>query len=58
MKAYSTTIELHVDYFEAENEIDAERIVNEYIDVLAEIAPATLTWPSCDWQLVETEVVE
>lgn len=58
MKAYSTVIELHIDYFEAESPDDAERIVNEYIDVLAEIAPDTLHWPSCDWHIVETEIVE
>jgi hypothetical protein len=49
MKYFTTNITLFVDPFLAENEHDAERIINEYIDVIAEIAPASLTWPSCDW---------
>ena len=58
MKAYSTVIELHVDYFEAQSPWDAERIINEYIDVLAEVAPATLHWPSCDWKITEVVIDE
>jgi hypothetical protein len=53
MKYFTTNITLFVDPFYAENAIDAERIINEYIDVVADIAPASLTWSSCDWDTPE-----
>lgn len=58
MKAYTAEIILFVDYFESDTPMDAEQLVNDYIDTLAEIAPASLTWSSCDYTIVETEIVE
>ena len=58
MKAYTVVIELFVDYFEAESPFDAERVVNEYLDTLAEVAPANLSWPSCDFHIAEIEIAE
>ena len=58
MKAYTVVIELFVDYFEAESPFDAERIVNDYLDTLTVVAPASLHWPSCDYHITETEVIE
>lgn len=49
MKRYTTEITLFIDPFYAEWGPDADRIINEYLDVIAEIAPASLTWSSCDW---------
>lgn len=58
MKAYTAEIILFVDYFESDSPMSAEVVVNEYIDTLADIAPASLTWSSCDWKLTEIEIAE
>jgi len=52
-KKYSATIRLSILPYEAANLADAERILNEYIDGLADAAPATLSWPEIEFDIYE-----
>lgn len=52
---YTAELVLCISEFSAENKEDAERILNEYIDTLGDIAPMNLTWPELDYTITEWE---
>lgn len=51
-KFYTTTIELHIDPFEATGEDNAQEIIDRYLDLLTDYANSLLnpavTWGECD----------
>ena len=53
METYKAVVVLYVAEFDAENKEDADRIVNEYLDVLGDVAPMNLTWPEVNYEIQE-----
>lgn len=56
MRTYTATITLSLAPFTARNVEDADRIINGYVDILANaqatdqaLNGAEITWPSVDW---------
>jgi hypothetical protein len=52
MPKYETTLKLHIEPFEAESREQADEIINNYIDIIAQ--NEELIWGSCDWELEES----
>lgn len=52
MKYYTTTVQLHIDPFEARDEKHAEEIIDGYLDLITEFANSLtntqITWEECD----------
>lgn len=55
MNTYTADLVLYISEFSAESKEDAERVLNEYIDTLADIAPMNLTWPELNYTITEWE---
>lgn len=51
METYKAVVVLYVAEFVAENKDDADRIVNEYLDALGDVAPMSLTWPEVNYEI-------
>jgi hypothetical protein len=57
VKTYTATITLYVSEFQAENEEDAQKKVEAYLDTIS-ADDGVLSWPDCDWALCEADPVE
>lgn len=55
MATFSTDLILNIDPFEAEDEVEANAMIDKYVDLLAYVIDQTLTWHSCDWNIVEVD---
>ena len=53
MAKYRVDLVVIINTFEAENDLDADRKINAYIDRLAEIKDPDLTWDVCDYTIIE-----
>ena len=54
MKKYSARVEFTVYEFEAKSEAHANEIINDLIDVLANVE-TDVQWDDVDWRLYEEE---
>jgi len=57
MRKFTTEIMLSIDEFSAENEEQAELIINNYVDLLvkllASVPDLPVFWESCGWETYE-----
>lgn len=50
----SAVINLYIDEFDANDKDHAQKIIDKYIDLLAQTR-GDLTWVECDWEVVPQE---